>query len=108
MGGGPIKRVGGGRGWGRRRGGENSENLNGAGWNQRTAKDSAPGRGRRRASLRQSVAPAWEVASGIHVNQGRGANGRVEGAGPRRVPLRAGAAKRAGERAGEQGGGALS
>lgn len=71
-----------------------------------------PGRGGEEegAPLRQSVAPAWEVASGIHVNQrARSQWEGAEGAGPRRVPLRAGAAKRAGESWREQGeGGARS
>lgn len=68
-----------------------------------------PGRGGG-AALRQSVAPAWEVASGIHVNQrARSQWEGAEGAGPRRVPLRAGSAKRAGESWREQGeGGARS
>lgn len=49
------------------------------------------------AGLRQSAAPAGEVASGLHVNQRarsqwEGAEGAA-GAGPGRVPPRAGAAK---------------
>lgn len=62
------------------------------------------------AALRQSVAPAWEVASGIHVNQrARSQWEGAEGAGPRRVPLQAGSAKRAGESWREPGeGGAQS
>lgn len=93
--------YGGGGGLGRRRGRREAENRadrdgEASGDQEEGREDSAPGE--EGAAVRQSVWPAWEVASGIHVNQrARSQWEGAEGAGPGRVPLQAAAAKRAGE-----------
>lgn len=88
-----------------RKGDEIQEKLNRvARGHQRRAMRTPRSGGGGGAALRQSVAPAWEVASGIHVNQRAQSQWEgAEGAGLRRVPLRAGSAKRAGESWREQG-----